>query len=133
VQSPATPLADDASVPPHEGTRWTPLRIGGLVVTVGGAVLLGIGAAYGLEARARWSDRQDACSFNLCTDRGYTLTTEARDAANAATWAFAIGGVATAVGVAIVVLAPRGEGRVSASVSGDLLPGGGGALLRGGF
>ena len=110
---------------------WTPFRVGSLAIAGAGVGLLGLGVAYGIEARDRWSARQSNCAYNVCNDTGYALTSQARDAANVATWAFILGGTAIASGVTMFILAPHST--TGPAVAAEVSPAGGSLRLQGGF
>jgi hypothetical protein len=117
--------------PPVESEKkmaWTPARIAAATAAGVGVVLLGVGVGYGLEARARWNARQDDCAYNFCTDAGYTLTAQARDAANVSTVAFVGAGAALAAAGALFVFSPSGG--KGTTLAGEVLPGGAALRLR---
>ena len=113
------------------GKTWTPVRLTGAVSAGLGLIAVGFGVGYGIEASARWSERQANCAYNYCNTEGYALTGQARDAANASTVAFTIGGGGLAAGALLFLFAPRAGKDVS--VSGEALPGGGIVRVRGAF
>jgi hypothetical protein len=117
--------------PPVETEKkvtWTPLRIAAATAAGVGGVLLGVGTGFGLEARARWNERQNHCAYNFCTDAGYTLTTQARDAANVATVAFI--GAGAALGAAGALFVFSAHGGKGTTLAGEVLPEGAALRLR---
>lgn len=92
-----------------------------------GAVGLGIGAVFGLQAMGSSKDAKDLCSTAACSDRD--AATSKHDSAVTQAWisnvGFAVGAVGVVAGT-VLLLTTRGgssESRVSASVG--VAPGGG--------
>jgi hypothetical protein len=130
LPAPISATAAPRGAAPAAAKTWTPMRIAAAGSAAVGVVALGFGVGYGVQARNLWSNRQANCIDNYCNDAGYTLTTQASDAATRSTVAFAIGGVGIAAGVALFLLP---AGRKDVSVAADASPGGAFLRLRGVF
>jgi hypothetical protein len=109
------------------GQRVLGASLAGLAVVAAGA-----GAILGLTASSRWSDAKKQCaSFPYqCSPEAVSEGQDARSAANIATMAFVIGGVALAGGAVIYFTAPRGASRES-GLALHVAPNG--AMLSGNF
>lgn len=114
--SPATPAGP--AVPPYTPNpppqarparpRGAGMRTAGFVVGGAGVVGLGIGAIFGGQAMAKNDDSQLYCrTETLCTPQGKSLRDDAFKAATASTVGFAVGGVALATGIVLIVASPR--------------------------
>lgn len=78
-----------------------------LVVAGGGAVLMGVGAVFGLAAKSNWDDAKSKCTPDGCGDAAQSLAKTARTDATLGS-AFVIGGgVLAAGGIVWWLLAPR--------------------------
>jgi hypothetical protein len=93
------------------GKRTAGYFVGGL-----GIIGLGVGSAFGLRAISKWSDSNDRCPNEVCTVEGANLASDAQDAAKISNIAFAIGGVATVVG--IYLIATGGPRKVTVTARG---------------
>jgi hypothetical protein len=125
VEAPSTPPAPATTVEsasltvpvappevPATGTSWGPWRIAGAAGAGVGLVGLGVSAVFGLQARARWNDRQAQCVYDRCSPDGYALGSEAKDAAIRANWTVAIS-TAVLVGSAVLYfVAPNRKAQV---------------------
>jgi hypothetical protein len=109
-------LEDDA--PPARPTPVRPPETGGPQRTLGlvtagfGVVGLGLGAAFGLGARARWSTVTEACPDRTCPtasarDAVQSAHDEAGRSATLSTVGFVAGGALLAAGAALFFTAPR--------------------------
>lgn len=93
-------------------------RLGGLVIGGAGVIAIGVSSIMTLSARSQYNDAIDAhCggSKTTCDDNGLMLTHDARSTANTATFIFIAGTAAVAGGVALYVLAHKGEAPPTAS------------------
>jgi hypothetical protein len=69
-----------------------------------GVVALGVGTAFGLDARAKWRDAQDSCPDARCVaSEDLSRDDEARTSARISTIAF-VGGAAALVSAAVLWL-----------------------------
>ena len=133
AESKVAPLVPPGPTPPPATNRLeTALRIGGWASVGLGAVAAGVGVGFGLEARARWSDRQAQCAYDHCNAAGYAMTDQARQAATRATVSFIVAGTALASGVSVLLLAPRWHAK-TVEVSVTAAPGGAGLRIGGTF
>lgn len=71
-----------------------------------GAVSMGVGGYYGLQAKAKFDDSKAGCSGNVCSPEGGLLRSEAQDAANRSTLLFAVGAAVAVGGGVTLLLAP---------------------------
>jgi hypothetical protein len=111
--------------PPADGAGSTsPLQITGFVVGGVGLVGIGVGAIFGGIAAAKKSksEEPDASGIpqcdgdSVCSPEGFDLREDAIRAATISTVGFVVGGVLTAAGVVMVLVAPDGsEGNGDAS------------------
>ncbi|HVG86437.1 MAG TPA: hypothetical protein VM820_18060 [Vicinamibacterales bacterium] len=98
-----TPALDRGT--PEQSERGKGQRIGGLVTMGVGAVGLGLGAFFGVQAMGKKSDA--GCDGNACPDAtSKSLYEDAQSAGTISTIAFAIGGVALAGGAVLYLTAP---------------------------
>jgi hypothetical protein len=117
VIAPPAPTEPPASVPvvgpPREpepepdgsGRRTVGYAVGGV-----GIVGLGIGSIFGISALGKASDANSACPDTRCANADAVRTNdEAKTAATVSTVAFAIGAVAVAAGVYLVLSAPSSK------------------------
>ena len=77
-----------------------------------GVLAIGVSSIMTLSARSKYNDAIDAHCGGMkttCDDDGLTLTHDARSTANTATFIFIAGTAAVAGGVALYILAPKGE------------------------
>ncbi len=90
--------------PPSGGAQRTAAFVLGGVGMVG----LGLGAFFGLRARATYNDASSHCpTSSSCDDRGVTGGRDAHTEATVSTIAFAAGGTLLAGGVILYLTAPR--------------------------
>ena len=85
-------------------TRSAPRLYGGIALTAGGVVAIGIASAVALDAKNAYSIAAANCPMGMCASLAdYEATHDARERAKAMTWVFA-GGVALAVvGTVLIV------------------------------
>jgi tetratricopeptide (TPR) repeat protein len=87
-------------------------RIGGLALGGAGVVAIGISTAMALSAKGRYNDALDMHCMGMkdaCDPTGLMLTADARSSANVATVVFLVGAAAVGGGVALYLLAPKGD------------------------
>lgn len=109
-------VKSDAEAPPAVPGRNQ--RLGGLVIGGAGVIAIGVSSIMTLSARSQYNDAIDAyCggTKTTCDDYGLMLTHDARSTANTATFIFIAGTAAVAGGVALYVLAPKGEATATAA------------------
>jgi hypothetical protein len=103
-------------------------------VTLGaGVVGVAVGSIFGLEAKSNNDQAlqpQNCRTSAFCTQKGLTLTSDAKDDATASTIAFVIGGAALATGAVLWLTAPAESGVHLAPAVGRSY---GGAVLAGAF
>jgi hypothetical protein len=104
-----TPPVDIVAVePPVESTPTSRYRTIGIATGAVGAALVITGGVFGLKARSRWQDAQDACGAGCSTDsEAYKLRDDARSAATISTVAIIGGAVGVIAGVTLFVLGNR--------------------------
>jgi tetratricopeptide (TPR) repeat protein len=101
---------------PAQGARNR--RIAGIVLTSVGVASLGVGAGFGLSARADADRAHALCDGNRCSaERGVTAADDARRSANIATAAFAAGGTLALLGVGLWVWGKPSASRERASLA----------------
>jgi hypothetical protein len=122
---PATP----APTSPDSGR--SPWKTVGWITASAGVVGLGIGVAFGIDAKVQLdASNRSGCSGDACNVQGTSTRHQALDAATVSTVAFIAGGVLAAVGVALSLLPPSRTG-ASATIAAAAAPGGGALLLSG--
>jgi hypothetical protein len=103
-------------------------------ITLGaGVVGVAVGSIFGLEAKSNNDQAlqpQNCRTSAFCTQKGLTLTSDAKDDATASTIAFVIGGAALATGAVLWLTAPTGSGVHVAPAVGRSY---GGAAIAGAF
>ncbi len=103
-------------------------------ITLGaGVVGVAVGSIFGLEAKSNNDQAlqpQNCRTSALCTQKGLTLTSDAKDDATASTIAFVIGGAALATGAVLWLTAPTDGGVHVAPAVGRSY---GGAVIAGAF
>jgi hypothetical protein len=136
--SPATPVVAEPAAPASNVVRveapafWRPATVMGVASVGVGAIALGVGIGYGLQAQSLWSRRQGECVADRCSDRGYDLTQQAREAAVRSTASLIIGGTMVAGGtIALILLRPTSKHAMS--VAAAPLASGAGLRLSGAF
>jgi serine/threonine-protein kinase len=108
-------------------------------VGAAGVVSLGVGIGVGLAAKSKvnQSNGPDGgcnASTGVCTTQnGEDLRSSAVGMATAATVVFVVGAVAVAGGAVLYLTAPHDSPAASLAIAPSVMPGGGGALLRGTF
>lgn len=97
-------------------------------VGVGG---VGVGSYFGVKAFSDWDDRNQACKGG-CTPDAKDAGSRASTAATISTVGFAVGGIALATGVVLVVTSHGGSKNAGSTPSfqAGVLPAPGGALLN---
>jgi hypothetical protein len=125
----ATIEATTASTSPDSSR--SPWKTVGWITAGVGVVGLGIGAAFGIDAKVQLdASNRSGCSGDACNAQGTSTRHQALDAATVSTVAFIAGGVLAAAGVALWLLPPSRTG-ASAAMSAAAAPGGGALLLSG--
>jgi hypothetical protein len=120
------------------------LKTAGLVVGGFGIAGLAIGGVFGGLAAGKWSTAQSDCKTSAtCTPSGNMMANSARSnaltLATVSTVGFIAGGVLTAGGLVVFLVAPKGSSESRASRAGGIEiapafgPGCGGLALRGAF
>jgi hypothetical protein len=141
LASAAPPAATPASASPPGETERLQSRDGGgqaqrtasWVVLGAGVVGVAVGAVFGLEAKSNNDEAlepQNCRTSAYCTQKGLTLTSDAKDDATVSTVAFVVGGAALATGAILWLTAPSGGGIHVAPTVGRSF---GGAVMVGTF
>jgi len=136
---PAAP-APAAPVEPRKG-GGSALKTAGIVTGAAGVVMMGIGGYFGISAIGKNSDSNNTgcnSSTNVCTGRGLSNRRDAVDAGNTSTGLFVIGGLVTAAGIAMFVLAKpspanSAKARPALAASPAIAPGTAALALSGSF
>jgi hypothetical protein len=105
------PIAVEPSAPSSPGSGQ---RTAGWIVVGVGVAGLGVGGVLGALALADNNDAKGRCLGSVCDTQGYSATTDAKHAATASTIAFVAGGAIAAVGVVLLLTAPRADKRAEA-------------------
>ena len=115
---------------PMAATRAVPWRTIGLAAAGAGAVGLGVGVALGLVAKSK-NDQSNSsgCNGNSCTAAAAAVRHDALSAASASTVAFVLGGVLSAGGVVLWLVAPSRDADHAVGVTPVALGGGGGLVV----
>ncbi|NUP04871.1 MAG: hypothetical protein HOW73_02290 [Polyangiaceae bacterium] len=116
------PIVDTGS---GGGGGVSPLAIGGFVAAGVGVVGLGLGTAFGVIASGTASDAEDdpaLCPNKICTPAGREEIDSAETQATVSTVGFAVGGVALAGGVALIVAGFTMGGSASDEKTGNVRP-----------
>jgi len=97
----------------REASFWRPTGyvIGGL-----GLVALGVSAAFGVRAASLNGSSNDDCDGNLCGPTGRDDRLAAQSSGRVSTGFFVAGGISLAVGVVMVLLAPKATQGVRAAL-----------------
>ena len=128
-----TDRSDAKTTPPPRSpdSGRSPWKTVGWITASAGVVGLGIGVAFGIDAKVQLdASNRSGCSGDACNAQGTSTRHQALDAATVSTVAFIAGGVLAAAGVALWLLPPSRTG-ASASISASAAPGGGALLLSG--
>lgn len=139
-QQPTPPPTQQPTPPPPPQDNASGQRTLGYSLGIVGIAGLGLGGAFGLMARSKWSDAKDSgCKEG---DKGWTCPTSsaqnksdsAKTQANVATLGFALGGTVLAAGILVLLTAPSapektGKVQLVPQVGQD----GGGVWLNGRF
>jgi hypothetical protein len=131
----ASPPASESPPSPTPDTGST-RRVIGLVVMGVGVVGVGVGAAFGLSAKSKLDQSNQAGNCDAtdhCSDHGLSLRRDASSAATASDVGFIVGGVALAAGVVVYLTAPHGQAAAGWVVAPAPVAGGGGVLVKTGF
>ena len=130
---PAAPASEPPPAPQSGGSSQKTI---GLVIGGVGIAGLAVGSVLGLMASSSWSTaqkEQNNAQYQQAESDGKNASTYA----NVSTFAFIAGGVAVAAGAVVWLAAPGSSGGSTAttawSLAPSVAPGGGGAVLRGGF
>ena len=119
-----------------------PLKTVGIITGGVGVVLVGVGSYFGISAIGKNEDsNKQGCSesTNVCSAQGTKLRRDAVDAGNTSTGLFVVGGLLTAAGIAMFVLAKPAPAnaaiRSKPSLAGApaIAPGAAGFALSGSF
>jgi hypothetical protein len=127
------PESPPLAVTPDEGARGggNAQRIAGGALAGAGVVGLGVAAALGFGAKARFNDASPDCNGDRCTQEGVNIRADAVGRAGVATVVFGVALGALVGGGALWLTAPRGRGKGRSAVwFGPTL---GGAAVRGEF
>jgi hypothetical protein len=128
---PAPTPASAATAPASPEAARSPWKTVGWITAGVGLVGLGIGGAFGIDAKVQLdASNRSGCSGDACNPQGTSTRHDALDAARVSTVAFIAGGVLTAAGVALWLLPPSRTG-ASAAMSAAAAPGGGALLISG--
>lgn len=107
------PLGGPLSNGPSDAGAGDDMRLAGWIVGGVGVGVLAVGGILGFLAKSKLDDSNEAgCEVDGtdCTDRrGVDLRDEAISFASGSTALFVIGGLATATGVTLILVAPDGE------------------------
>ncbi len=129
--SAAPPSPSPEEPPAAEGA--SPWPTAGLIAAGAGVVALGVGTYFGIDARSKNDQSYSSgCTGDACTAGGAQTRRDALSAANASTIAFVVGGVLTAGGVALWLLAPRHPGEPHVALAPVAFGSGAGGLLMSG-
>ncbi len=142
VESPR-PLPPAPSAPPPDTS--SPLaRHSGIILGSVGLGAIGVGAYFGLQAKSKLQDSDDACPLvqgdRRCTERGVALNQEAKDAARLSNLGIGVGVVAVMAGAYLYLYGqPGGSPNSAATVRSPIdlsvqpVRGGAAASLTGGW
>jgi hypothetical protein len=134
------PMLEDAprisGLSPGEPGRMQ--RIGGIAAGAAGVGAIGLGLAMGVVAKSQWDEALSLCpARDNCPDAAVGTSRNAVTSATVSTVAFVVGGVALAGGVALWLLAPRGQEKQEAwrgiRVTSVVGPSGAMAVAQGSF
>jgi hypothetical protein len=112
ASTPATGEGAVTALPPGGpaggASGWGTQKTVAVVVGAAGVVGLAIGTVFGLSAKSSNDEAQQNCrTSTLCTAKGLSLTSDAKNAATVSTIAFAVGGAAVAAGAVLWLTAPH--------------------------
>lgn len=107
VEVPVLALAPAPPPPPPPPSWWTPMRTTGVAVAGAGVASMVTGAVLGFVAKSSYDDASAACRGDECSAANVRAADDARALANGATAVIVAGAAVTAVGGALLVLAPR--------------------------
>jgi hypothetical protein len=130
--SDAAPPTGDAASGPEAAHGTFPWRTVGLVAAGAGIVTLGVGTYFGIEAKSK-NDQSNSsgCNGDKCTGTAAQIRRDAISAGNTSTVLFVAGGLLTAGGIVLWLVAPSSEGGSGVSVTPVALGAGGGITLAG--
>lgn len=100
----ATPRYSASMVGAPSGS---PLRTVGLVTAGVGIVAIGVGAYFGVRTYSLWKDVLDRCDPTACDAQGKQSGDDARTAGTISTVGFVAGGLLTAGGIVMFIVAPK--------------------------
>ncbi|MBX3201124.1 MAG: hypothetical protein KF894_23500 [Labilithrix sp.] len=106
VEVPVLALAPAPPAPPPPPSWWTPMRTTGVALAGAGAASIVTGVVLGFVSKSSYDGASAACSGDECSAANVRTAADARSLANAATAVIAVGAAVTAVGGALIVLAP---------------------------
>jgi len=104
-----TPISMVAAPPRTLERSSTPLRVAGVSIATAGAAALGVGIGFAIDAKSKLDASNagpDGCVMNACPPAAEITRLAARDSGTYATVFFVVGGVVSAAGVALLILAP---------------------------
>lgn len=125
-RAPLAPPILPSAAPPPEPETFPALGIAAIVVGAAGAIGLGFGIGFGVDAVTSYDESKlpGACdSANFCTSAGLALRSRADTSATLSTGLLIAGGATAAVGALLGVLVPVTR---SAPAQAWVAPGGGG-------
>lgn len=106
----APPLPPPLPPPPPPPSTMHRAVVGGIVLGSAGLVAMGVSVGIGASARARYDEAAPYCkTVDLCHPEGLVIRNDAIDLARVGTAVFIGGALATAAGVVMFVVAPRGK------------------------
>lgn len=116
----APPLAGAPASPSKEQAPF-PLRTVGLVTAGLGAVVMGVGGYFGIQAISKNSESNSgtgACNGDVCTGTAATARKDAVSAGNTSTALFVVGGLLAAGGIVLFIVgAPSNQGEAKPAVA----------------
>jgi hypothetical protein len=140
--SSAPPRSTASSLPPPQDRGNPTAQTTGMILGGAGLLSLGVGTFFGVRALEKQSESDDLCPVvageERCSQEGVVANQDARDAARFANIGIGVGVVAVLAGAYLYIDGRPGEpaeqdpdDHVAVSVA--ALPGGAGAVLRGGW
>jgi hypothetical protein len=106
--------------PPPPPPSQAPRVVGFALAGAGAVVAVGLGSYFGARAISKKSESNgggNCDAADTCNATGLSLRSEALSAANASTASIVVGGLALAVGVVLVVTAPKAAPKAAPSVA----------------
>lgn len=113
-----TPPGGEPAKPTGETNFFSPLRIAGLGIGIGGLAVFGAGVGLGMHAKSVYDDSNETggcdAETNVCSSQtGVDMRSDAVTFATASTALIVIGGIMTAGGVVLFAVAPSEEVNVA--------------------